>query len=65
MLLLNTSRNFVSRLWYLTFTEQPKGMNPNDHDDLWKQHKKEDIYRKHYGGTPKLTRRKGYVPMIG
>ena len=38
--------------------EQPKGMNPNDHDDLWKEHKKEDIYRKHYGETPRTPTKK-------
>lgn len=33
--------------------QQPSGMHPDDHEALFKQHKKEDIYRKHYGGTPK------------
>jgi len=28
--------------------EHPKGMHPDNFEDLWKQHKKEDIYRKHY-----------------
>ena len=38
--------------------EQPKGMHPDDFEDLWKQHKKEDIYRKHYGETPRTPTKK-------
>jgi len=32
---------------------QSKGMHPDDHKGLWKEHMKQDIYRKHYGGTPR------------
>ena len=37
---------------------QPKGCYLPDFEDLWKQHKREDIYRKHYGGTPKADSKK-------
>ena len=33
--------------------EQPKGCYLPDFDDLWKEHKKQDIYRRHYGETPR------------
>jgi len=38
--------------------EQPKGMFPDDHEQCFKQHMKEDIYRKHYGETPRTPTNK-------
>ena len=32
---------------------QPKPLCIIEHEPLFKQHKREDIYRKHYGGTPR------------
>ena len=33
--------------------EQYRGLTKQEEEPLFKQHKKEDIYRKHYGGTPR------------
>lgn len=38
--------------------EQAKGMHPDDHEALFKQHMKEDIYRKHYVYTPRTPSKK-------
>ena len=32
---------------------QIKGLDVQEHEPLFKQHMREDIYRKHYGGTPR------------
>ena len=37
---------------------QQQGCYLPDVDDLWKEHMKHDIYRKHYGGTPRADSKK-------